>query len=1069
MKKINLRSGLLATTTIAGALATTAGVTALVSTVAALAPTAAEAQDYTSGAVAITVTDVNGKTVPGATVSLVSKAQGITKTLKTGANGVATATGLEPGEYEVAVVASGYDTYKGTASVVVSQEVTYTYSLTTAGASTQVVIKGHRVRQDFNKTTAGLTVDLTTLTAQAPIGRSIEAVTLLAPTTVRSDAFGAATIGGGSAGENAYYINGLNITNPDTYVGGSTVPFDFYKTVDVQTSGYQAEFGRATGGVINATTKNGTNDFMFAVHGNFAPNSLRSKTWDITGEPAKYVTSDQNSIEVESGGALIKDKLFLYGLYQANDTKSAYASTTNGFYQKSESKSPFYGFKGDWYLTPDQHLELTYFNTSATTKATRYNYSGTAADGSDGSIGSIITNGKGTTKTGGANWVGKYTGNITNWLTVSAAYGDTKDSDDFTPENTKLNYVQFYDYNTGLAYRASSTQPYSSITTDDTERKFYRFDFDARFNALGQHHVRGGFDNEDLSMHKTSKLVGDVPVLIRLYGYYNGADHNEYGQYVSTSPTGWYSSAANQAAGTNANTFYPRSRLLYESLGGNVSGKDSAFYLQDSWNVTPLLNLQIGIRDDVFKQTNLSGDQYLDLKGNWAPRLGFSWTPSTDSKWRFTGSYGQYFIPPAMNLGYRGRDYYYYERWGAPTGGWHLGTNVDATTGLPAAFGNVSAAAYPYSSLCPTSNIGSAPGNPNSTAGASSCIVYGAGAQEPANAKAAVGLKATRESEFTLGAHFRANDLWSFNLTAVHRSLDRVSEDTDFAPYIIDYCTNVLHVDCSAPYTGNTYGYGGTLPEYHVWNIGDSITFKTFYPLNDGKGTQEVITLKNLGFPKPKRTYDAVTFDFKRAFDGKWGLQGSYTWSRSYGNYEGTTYTFGGGDTGQTDAGSTQLYDYKGLTDYATGLLPNDRTHEFKVWGSYAITPDFLVGANLQLISPQHLSCMGVHPTDTNAAGYGDASHYCWGNPSPMGKGGKTDWTKQVDLSLRYTMPGSWTANHKLILRADIFNLFDTKMVTGRDTNADDGSDYTYHNPDYGSPTSYSAPRSMRVGFDLTY
>ncbi|WP_303830523.1 TonB-dependent receptor [Asticcacaulis taihuensis] len=1068
MKKLSLRSGLLATTTICGAALSTMAGGALVATVATMLPTVAQAQDYTSGAVVVDVTDPSGAPVAGATVTLTSKSQGIVRTISTNATGSATATGLVPGEYDVAVTANGFDDYSGTATIVVSQSVTYTYALNTTGAAQTIVVKGKRVRQDFNKTTAGLSVDLTTLTAQQPIGRSIEAVTLLAPTTVRSDAFGAATIGGGSAGENAYYINGLNITNPDTYVGGAQVPFDFYKTVDTQTSGYQAEFGRATGGVVNATTKNGTNNFMFAVHGNFAPNSLRSPDWDLTADPAKYKSSDSSSLVVESGGALIKDKLFLYGLVQFNDTKSTYASTSGGFYQVGESKDPFYGLKADWYITPKHHLELTYFDTTSNEKDTRYNYSGTLDDGSDGVIGTQIENGKRTIKTGGENWVAKYTGTLTDWFTISAEYGISKDSDDVTPENTSLNYAEAYDYNTGLAYRLSSTQPYSSISTDDTERKFFRLDGDLRFSALGKHHVRFGYDNEDLSMTKTYKMTGDVPVLVRLYGYYNGADHNEYGQYVPGSPTGWYPSYYDQVSGTNSNTFFPRARLRYESLGGKVSGQDSAFYIQDSWDVTPLLNLQIGLRDDIFKQTNLSGEQYLDLKDNFAPRLGFSWKPSEDSKWRFTGFYGQYFIPPAMNLGFRGKDLYFYERWGAPTGGWQLGVNVDPVTGLPSAYGSVSNPSYPYSSLCPTSDIANLPGNPVSTAGASSCIVYGAGAQEPSNAKAAQGLKATRESEITLASHFDANDMWSFGLTYVHRTLDRVSEDTDFAPYIVDYCTNVLHVDCSAPYPGNTYGYGGTLPEYHVWNVGDSITFRTFYPL-PGQTEQSVITLTGLGFEKPKRTYDALTLDFKRKYDGKWGLQGSYTYSRSYGNYEGTTYTFGGGDDGQTDAGSTQLYDYKGLTDYATGLLPNDRTHQFKVWGSYSITPEFSVGANIAVISPQHLSCMGVHPTDQNAAGYGSSSHYCWGQPAPMGKGPKTDWTKQVDLALRYTMPQAYSLGGTLVLRADIFNLFDQKMITGRDTAADDGSDYTYHNPNYGNPTSYAAPRYMRLGFDITY
>src|SRR5699024_9688788 len=107
----------------------------------------------------------------------------------------------------------------------------------------------------------------------------ITALTLLAPTAQRGvSAFGdVPSVGGSSVAENAYYINGLNITNPDTYIGSARVPFYFYKNVDVQTGGYAAEFGRATGAVINATTKSGSNVPFLAMHVDWEPKSLQSK------------------------------------------------------------------------------------------------------------------------------------------------------------------------------------------------------------------------------------------------------------------------------------------------------------------------------------------------------------------------------------------------------------------------------------------------------------------------------------------------------------------------------------------------------------------------------------------------------------------------------------------------------------------------------------------------------------------------------------------------------------------------------------------------------------------------
>ena len=1011
----------------------------------AMAPATAEAQDFTSGAVAISVKDANGAPVAGATVTITSVAQGISKTLTTGAGGTATATGLAPGDYNVSVSANGFDTYTGTASVVVSQEVTYTYALNTTGASTTVVVKGKRVRQDFNKTTAGLSVDLTTLTSQQAVGRNIQSVILLAPTTVNSTSFGQPSIGGGSAAENAYYVNGLNITNPDTFVGGAGVPFDFYKTVDTQTSGYAAEFGRATGGVVNATTKSGTNDFMFAVHGNFAPQSLRSTvfTADDTTDPAKWQKSDLNSISVESGGALVKDKLFLYGLVQFSDNNSAFASTSGGTYEKDKSNDPFYGLKADWYITPGQHLELTYFDTTTITHEDRYGYTGSASDGSDGAVGAHI--GSAQTRTGGPSYVAKYTGNITDWLTISAAYGDSKNYSDFNSSTPDLPYAILYhgapqdpDDPNSCAFtpcdqrfhRISNNQPFSSANTvDDWERKFYRGDADIRFEAAGRHHVRFGFDHEDVSMDKVTQLPGALPIR-----YYLLPDYG-YGY------------------------------IVYEHLGGHVSGKASSYYIQDSWDVNSQLNLQIGLRDDDFQESNLSGERFLNLTGNVAPRLGLSWKPSDDSKWRFTASYGQYYIPPAMNLGFRGKDLYFREFFNMPAGGYTFGADgLPTTMGTARNHGGVN---------CPTVDFSGSPVQLDETA--VTCSVFGGGHQEPAFAKAAEGLKATRESEITLGAYYRANDLWSFDAVYVNRNLDRVSEDTDFAPQINQYCAD----------NGMTCSFSN---EYHVWNVGDSVKIKTFSTLPDG--TKE-LTLTGMGFPKPKRKDQALTFDFKRAFDGKWGLQGSYTYSRSTGNYEGTVLTIGDG-TAQSDAGSTELYDYVHLSDYSDGVLPNDRDHEFKVWGEYAVTPNLMVGANVQIISPEYLSCLGTYPDENDvASAYGVVSHYCYPgsgattNPSPMGKGAKTDWTKTVDMHISYTLPDTWSLGGKLILRADIFNLFNDKEVTFKDMASDQGFNPCFQSADadcagnttnlmipnghFGSPISYNTARYMRVGFDLQY
>ena len=981
--------------------------------------TLASAQDYTSGGVVGTVVDPNGSPVAGADVTLTSQAQGFSRNLTTDANGAFRATLLPQGSYEVTISAPGYAEMSDTIAIRVGGLANYTFNAVQASETETIVVTGTAVQQlQFQQTTSGLNVDVEDLVATLPVGRNIESIIELAPTVVASDldfrspgggGAGAAAIGGSSAAENAFYINGLNITNFDTYLGGATVPFDFYQTVEVKNGGYPAEYGRATGGVVNAVTKSGTNEFEFGIHGNWSPDALRSDSPDTYRSRNALDQVEERDLILEAGGPIVPDRLFFYGLYQVRDNTNEAASIAAGTYSVYESDDPFFGIKLDGYLTDNHHFEATYFDTTRETTRTDYTFDGVDEVGTDPAGSTLYEN-------GGPSYVFKYTGSLSDAFTISAAYGVSEDRHSVIASDPDTPYV--VDVRSGSSIRVG-TQTSDRNDFNDTRREFYRVDGDLFFDFMGSHHVRAGYENERLSLD-------------HLLSYTGGALWQAFRVSDSTSARYGLPAGADVIRG------------IVGDFGGSVEGENEAFYIQDSWDVTDRLNLQLGVRNDHFVLENLVGDVPVDLDNNWGARIGFNYDLFDDSRTRLFGSYGRYYIPPALNMSYRGADLYVYEYFellslDAATGEFVLGdvrsadnSEIDVSLG---------AAACPEGALSP--------------AGTVSCIILGNGSQEPAFSKTSQDLRATYEDEFSLGVDHQLNDDWTIGARATWRVLGDVSEDVAIDDALIAWCAENGIAGCGDIWTGDY--------QYVIMNPGEAIDVYTREPL-PGESAPRLIHLTEaqLDLPEGEREYVAFELSFDRAFDGVWGLRGSYVWSSSTGNYEGTVLS----DNGQDDAGTTILYDHPGLTDNAYGFLPNHRRHQFKLWGSYQLTDDLLLGSYVSVTSPRQYGCLGVHPTEASSAGYGASSRYCQGRAVRRGTAFESDWETRLDLSARYAVPMG-EGRGDLVLRADVFNVLG--LEAGIDYQEEGDTDSGSVNANYGAVLDYQAPRSVRVGFDWTF
>ncbi|MCX7265810.1 MAG: hypothetical protein NT035_10495, partial [Burkholderiales bacterium] len=218
------------------------------------------------------------------------------------------------------------------------------------------------------------------------------------------------------------------------------------------------------------------------------------------------------------------------------------------------------------------------------------------------------------------------------------------------------------------------------------------------------------------------------------------------------------------------------------------------------------------------------------------------------------------------------------------------------------------------------------------------------------------------------------------------------------------------------------------------------------------------------------RKYDALEFTLDKAWDGKWGCSASYTFSRSKGTAEGYVNS----TINQEDAGVSQDFDFGSFTKGSYGYLPNDRTHQIKLFGVMAVTDEIRVGMNLNSTSGRPLSRIGFVPSDTpgDASQYTTASTYYYLNSAGQtvlgqrGDQGRSPWNHTIDMQASYTKK---MGANTLTFQVGIFNVLNTQQATElNEINDYSRATTTVGMPgrvslNYGLPTSYQSPRSVRL------
>ncbi len=310
----------------------------------------AHAQSAGTGAIEGTLTDPQGRAVPNATVTATNTATNQERTATTGASGDFKFSLLNPGTYRLKFTAAGFKTTEVSAVQVVTTETATVDKVLEVGAITQTVTVESSVETlQTSSSTLGTTVTGSQINALPMAnGNYTEILSLSAGTNASVD--NATSLGKGTQdisangvdpGSNNFQMDGVAVnniansgsSNDGTIYTGIPVPSpDAIGEFKVQTSTYDASYGRNPGANVNVSTKSGTNDFHGSAFEFFRNSVLNADDffYDKTSE-APHQVFDQNQFGATIGGPIKKDKLFFFFSYRGTRSKNAVAPQGGDF------------------------------------------------------------------------------------------------------------------------------------------------------------------------------------------------------------------------------------------------------------------------------------------------------------------------------------------------------------------------------------------------------------------------------------------------------------------------------------------------------------------------------------------------------------------------------------------------------------------------------------------------------------------------------------------------------------------------------------------------------------------
>jgi hypothetical protein len=840
----------------------------------------------TTGAIQGVVRDSGGGVLPGVTVQATGPVGNVVTVSDD--RGEFRFPRLPSGRYTLSAVLDGFVTGESFVDLTVGMTSRVEFALAVAGIAEAVEVSAQSLAVDLTSSATATNISRERIDF-IPRGRDFTDVVAQAAGAQNESQAGGISIDGASGSENRFVIDGIDTTSPQ--VGTNAVPMraEFFEEIQVKSAGYAAEFGGSTGGVINAITKSGSNEWHGGVLADFQKRSWggaeRSVLVDsLTASTFEYITPPkEDETRMDPGfffsGPIAKGRMWFFGSYQpgireTKRTVNFQNGTTNTFPQDYRVDY------GTFNVSGNAGSKLLYkaggsFSPEETKKTLPVNTGRTSLTSLDSYL-------RGTKRERSA-----FSGSVdyipTAKLVVSGRFGRYRTDIESTGVDFPglIHNVSTASTPAGLAllppqYTVPSGFLSDVLVTDATAFDEYKRDYigaDATwfFNAGGEHQLKFGY--------QTEKIYNDVQ-----RGY--NADRILY--YAGRSYT--------TSSGAAVQGTYGYFRLLNISTLGSVESRNEALFIQDTWKVTPQLTLNVGLRAEHERVPNFgeAGVRHpieFNYGDKLAPRLGFTYDLLGDQRWKMYGSWGYYFdvmkyeMPRGSFGGDKWVDYFY--TWDSPN--WPSNSTAGCKTG--------------------TNTIAERPSCP---AGAFiEALDRRFNSAEALDETVEPNLKPMQEQEFQIGLTHELSPRVVVGARYVYKDLIRTIED----------------VGILVPGIGEVY---------YIANPGEGITLT----LAGEPGIKD--------FPKAKREYQGLELTFNKRFADNWSLYGSYTISRLYGNYSGLASS---DENGRTSPNVNRFFDHIENSfdrngELVYGRLGTDRPHVFKGQGMYRFNTNTTVAVN---------------------------------------------------------------------------------------------------------------------------